>query len=193
LTYTQLFENLPKSSTLTGEAASNNRGVPEAAEALPKILEQTHMVTWPELLMDLSPGEELYTAFEEAQREEFCPTAGVLWKFAQRDRDAIREAAFTEHWRRFLKALKKHGWEWQPAMFRIADWTAEHPLGQGETRPAPVFDVEFEAALSRAFGCDIQQARKYVFDENPMFGIVQTNSPALQARSSSRSASTTYG
>jgi hypothetical protein len=30
-----------------------------------------------------------------AQREEFCPTAGVLWKIAQRDRDAVRDESST--------------------------------------------------------------------------------------------------
>jgi hypothetical protein len=38
---------------------------------------------------------KLCKAFEEAQREEFCPTAGVLWKSVQRDRDAVRDESST--------------------------------------------------------------------------------------------------
>jgi hypothetical protein len=102
---------------------------------------------------------ELCKAFERALREEFCPTAGVLWNFAQRDRDEIREATFAEHWRYFLRILKKHGWEWQPAQYRIAEPTDERPWAEYETRPAPVLDLNFEVALETAFGCKIQQAQ----------------------------------
>ena len=80
------------------------------------------MTTWPESLMELDP-EELRKAFEAGQREEFCPTAGVLWKFAQRDRDAIREELFAEHWQYFLQAMKRYGWQWlRAAKDEVARW-----------------------------------------------------------------------
>jgi hypothetical protein len=44
--------------------------------------------------MELTP-QKLCKAFEEAQREEFCPTAGVLWKSVQRNRDAVRDERST--------------------------------------------------------------------------------------------------
>jgi hypothetical protein len=131
--------------------------------------------------MALTP-QELCQAFEEGQREEFCPTAGVLWKFAQRDRDAVRDEEFNEHWRYFLRMLKKHGWEWQPAQCRVAEASAEHPTGKWETHPAPVLDADFEVALEKAFGCDIKAARRAMTAEHPAFGIVQTQAPALQAQ-----------
>jgi hypothetical protein len=146
-----------------------------------KIPEQAHTVTWPESLMDLTVTE-LCKAFEEGQRKEFCPTAGVLWKCAQRDRDAVRDAAFTEHWRYFLRMLKKHGAEWEPAQYRIGETSDVYPIGKYETRPAPVLDPGFEVALETAFGCDIKAARKAVIDEHPLFGYVQTSEPALRVQ-----------
>jgi hypothetical protein len=146
-----------------------------------KAPEQMHMTTWPETLMALSP-QELCRAFEEALHEGYCPAAGVLWKSVQRDRDAVRDEEFTEHWQYFLRMLKKHGWEWEPASYRIAEPTSEHPFAEYEERPAPVLDVEFEHALEKALGCEIKQARRAVTQEHPLFGMVQTSEPALRAQ-----------
>jgi hypothetical protein len=105
----------------------------------------------------------------------------VLWKFAQRDRDAIRDAAFTEHWMMFLRMLKKHGADWEPREYRIAGASEKFPTGKYETRPAPVLDAGFEAAIETTFGRDIKAARKAVIQEHPQFGYAQTNEPGLRA------------
>ena len=177
LTYKQLFANLSRSSEEEATAAKTEAILAaylKLRKHFEKPPEQAHMTTWPESLMDLTP-QELCKAFEEAQREEYCPTVGVLWKSAQRDRDAIRGAIFTEHWRQFLRAMKKHGWEWSPSMYRIAESTLEKPYGAWEERPAPVLDVNFEFALETAMGCKIQLARKAIIAEHPDFGYVQTS------------------
>jgi hypothetical protein len=127
LTYRQLFANLSPSSPEAKIKAITD-GYLKLRKHFEKPPEQMHMTTWPESLMELSP-QELCKVFEEGQREEFCPTAGVLWKFAQRDRDAIRDAAFTEHWTMFLRMLKKHGPDWEPREYRIGERTDEHPAG----------------------------------------------------------------
>jgi hypothetical protein len=178
-TYRQLFE------ISTTDTNAKEKAIVAAYYKLrkhfEKIPEQAHTVTWPESLMALTPVE-LCKAFEEAQREEFCPTAGVLWKFAQRDRDVVRDEEFSEHWRYFLRMMKKNGWEWEPAQYRIAEPSAEHPTGKWETRPAPVLDAGFEVALEKAFGCEIKLARRALTQEHPTFGIVQTSEPALRAQ-----------
>jgi hypothetical protein len=180
-TYRQLFGTLSPHSPEAEKIKAITDGYIKLRKHFEKIPEQTHMTTWPESLMALTP-QELCKAFEEAQREEFCPTAGVLWKSAQRDRDAVRDEEFTEHWRYFLRMLKKHGREWEPAQFRIAEPTEDHPVGKYETRPAPVLDPGFEVALEKAMGCDIRQARRAITAEHPHFGIVQTSEPALRAQ-----------
>jgi hypothetical protein len=178
LTYRQLFANLSQHSP---EAEKITDAYIKLRKHFEKPPEQAHMTTWPESLMALTPPE-LCKAFEEAQREEFCPTAGLLWKSVQRDRDAVRDEEFTEHWRFFLRMLKKHGWEWEPSSYRIAEPTDDHPVGKYEERPAPVLDPGFEVALEKAFGCEIKQARRAVTQEHPLFGIVQTSEPALRAQ-----------
>jgi hypothetical protein len=82
------------------------------------------------------------------------------------------DAAFTEHWTMFLRMLKKHGANWEPSDYRIGEATDEHPARQYETRPAPVLDAGFEAAIETAFGCDIKAARRALIQEHPMFGGV---------------------
>jgi hypothetical protein len=178
LTYRQLFSESTMSPTEKKKAIV--QAYYRLRKHFEKIPEQMHTETWPESLMELSP-QELCKVFEEGQREEFCPTAGVLWKFAQRDRDAIRDAAFTEHWTMFLRMLKKHGADWEPREYRIAERSDEHPAGKFETRPAPVLDAGFEAAIETAFGCDIKAARKALIQEHPLFGYAQTSEPGLRA------------
>ena len=181
-TYKQLFGTLSPHSPEAEKIKAITEAYLKLRKHFEKPPEQTHMTTWPESLMDLTP-QELCKAFEEAQREEFCPTVGVLWKCAQRDREAIRGAIFTEHWRQFLNVLKKHGVDWKPASYRIQQpETDEHPYAEYEKREAPVLDADFEAALEKAYGCDIKQARKIVYNEHPMFGQTETSEPVLRGQ-----------
>lgn len=175
-TYKQLFGTLSPHSPEAEKIKAITEAYLNLRKHFEKPPEQTHMTTWPESLMDLTP-QELCKAFEEAQREEFCPTVGVLWKCAQRDREAIRGAIFTELWRYFLDMLRRHKAEWKPAQYRV-----EGPAEEYEKREAPVLDADLEAALEKAYGCNIKQARKLVYNEHPMFGQTETSEPVLRGQ-----------
>jgi|ERR1700758_3263010 len=79
LTYRKLFAMSESDTAAKAEAIV--QAYLKLRKHFEKPPEQAHMDTWPESLMELTPAE-LCKAFEEAQREEYCPTAGVLWKCA---------------------------------------------------------------------------------------------------------------
>lgn len=175
LTYRQLFET---SMSDTDKRKAIILAYYKLRKHFEKIPQQEHTETWPETLMDLSPSE-LARAFERGQRQEYCPTAGTLWGFAEADRQEILADAWQALWRDFLRDLKRHRPEWKAAPVRLNP--GKEPAEYRNT-PPPVLDAAFEAALERAFGCKIGEARSILWREHPHFGLNDTREPSLVAQ-----------
>lgn len=177
LTYRQLFSGCESN----GEAAKAE-AIIQAYLKLRKHFEkmpvEEHMTSWPEILMELTETE-LVKALEAARREEYCPTAGKLWGFAAADRAEILSDAWTALWNDFLRLLERHKVEWKTALRRSNPGVLP---AEYHEQPPPVLDAGLEAAIERAFGCKIRDARAIIWREHPHFGQNDTREPSLVAQ-----------
>ena len=108
----------------------------------------------------------------------------VLWKFAQRDRDAIREELFAEHWQYFLQAMKRYGWQWlRAAKDEVARW----PLIIDPDPNLTAGQLVSRARISkrrygtRLFGVDYLQKMRGL--TKPEFRHVETSEEAVKLAS----------
>jgi hypothetical protein len=105
-----------------------------------------------------------------------------VWGYAQRDRQEILRDAWTAMWQDFLKALKRHGWSWNPASMTVEEGSeANGWIPKRENVPAPVLDAGLEAALGTAYGVPFKAACSLLMGEHPYFGQVETSEPGLRA------------